>query len=403
MTDEYDRIKRALLKLTPTEQARMLSELTDVVRDTAPTAAVPSDALDKQRFKDGVFCPHCGSQKVVKNGRQPDGTQRYRCQACRKTFNAATRTVMKGHHVRNREKLRKYVHCMMLKLPLRKAADECEIDLKTSFLWRHMILDALALTLQNSVLNGIVEFDETFFRLSFKGHKRMDSVVENGIPLPAHKRGADFSRAGLGRNQVCVPVAVSQSGGFFGQVSNLGKPTSTDLQNVLTGHCQAGAVLCADSGRAIKRVAAKENLNLVQIPRGRHTKGVYGIQKVNSFHGSLKELVDHRFRGVATKYLNNYVVWNGFLTACKGNEDELEELLLDIAENGVCPSTRRSVQKRDSVPVLSDKQRDLMKILLVRLARAEYEDRKEALERYRTGKDHDGDVSYDGQDEDLPF
>jgi transposase-like protein len=31
-----------------------------------------------------VQCPHCGSDKLVRNGRAPNGKQRYLCRACQK-------------------------------------------------------------------------------------------------------------------------------------------------------------------------------------------------------------------------------------------------------------------------------------------------------------------------------
>jgi transposase-like protein len=31
-----------------------------------------------------VQCPHCGSEEVARNGRAPNGKQKYRCKACKK-------------------------------------------------------------------------------------------------------------------------------------------------------------------------------------------------------------------------------------------------------------------------------------------------------------------------------
>jgi transposase-like protein len=31
-----------------------------------------------------VHCPHCGSEEVVRNGRAPNGKQKYRCRACKR-------------------------------------------------------------------------------------------------------------------------------------------------------------------------------------------------------------------------------------------------------------------------------------------------------------------------------
>ena len=31
-----------------------------------------------------VYCPHCGSEEIVLNGKAPNGKQKYRCKTCKK-------------------------------------------------------------------------------------------------------------------------------------------------------------------------------------------------------------------------------------------------------------------------------------------------------------------------------
>ena len=52
------------------------------------------------RWPDGVKCPSCESQHVIKRGfddTEPD-RQRYECHACNKRFDDLTDTVFAGHH-----------------------------------------------------------------------------------------------------------------------------------------------------------------------------------------------------------------------------------------------------------------------------------------------------------------
>jgi hypothetical protein len=55
---------------------------------------------------------------------------------------------------------------------LRESAKECGINLKTSFRWRHRFL-RLPATLKASLLEGIVEADETLFARSEKGSRTL--------------------------------------------------------------------------------------------------------------------------------------------------------------------------------------------------------------------------------------
>ena len=52
------------------------------------------------RWTDGLLCPHCRSDRVVKRGfddTQPH-RQRYHCQGCERDFDDLTDTVFAGHH-----------------------------------------------------------------------------------------------------------------------------------------------------------------------------------------------------------------------------------------------------------------------------------------------------------------
>jgi transposase-like protein len=56
------------------------------------------DILRSIRWVDGVFCPHCGCESVVKNGKDPIDTdnQHYHCKGCSKYFDDLTDTLFSG-------------------------------------------------------------------------------------------------------------------------------------------------------------------------------------------------------------------------------------------------------------------------------------------------------------------
>jgi len=56
----------------------------------------------QRRWPEGVRCPGCGSDAVIRDGHddaQPD-RQRYRCKACAGRFDDLTGTVLAGRHQR---------------------------------------------------------------------------------------------------------------------------------------------------------------------------------------------------------------------------------------------------------------------------------------------------------------
>ena len=64
----------------------------------------------QRRWPEGVRCPGCGSDAVIRDGRddaQPD-RQRYRCKACAGRFDDLTGTALAGRH----QPLRVWVLCL---------------------------------------------------------------------------------------------------------------------------------------------------------------------------------------------------------------------------------------------------------------------------------------------------
>lgn len=120
------------------------------------------DFVAKERFANGRVCPLCGCIHVVRNGHRKDGTLRYVCKDCGKSFVIATNSIVSGTR-KDLSVWEKYIDCMMNGLSIRKTAIACGIHRNTAFLWRHKILDALPNIADDVTLDGIIEADETFF------------------------------------------------------------------------------------------------------------------------------------------------------------------------------------------------------------------------------------------------
>lgn len=70
-------------------------------------------------------------------------------------------------------------------------------------------------------------------------------------------------------------------------------------------------VLVTDAWRAYHTYAKEKGLEHYRIKSNddMHViKGLYHIQNVNSLHSRMKQRID-RFKGVATKYFDNYLAW----------------------------------------------------------------------------------------------
>src|SRR5664279_543843 len=169
-------------------------------RPSNPAGAISVAELGQFRV-DSVGCPHCGNRDVVRWG-EASALPRYRCKACRRTFNALTKTPLAN--LRMKDKWGSQTQAMIDGVSTAEAAARCGVHYTTAFRWRHRFLASLAGD-KPKTLTGIVEGDETFILESFKG-KRSD------MPRKSRKRGGKSAKRGLSAEQIPVIVARDRRG-----------------------------------------------------------------------------------------------------------------------------------------------------------------------------------------------
>ena len=238
MSSKLDNLLFHFNQLSEAEQAKFIAAV-----KTSGKAVTLEDLLKSKR-DDGIRCPYCGSTEAVRFG-QRNGIQRYRCRGkdCGKMFSDLTGSILSATR-KDFQVWKRYVKCMMDGLSVRKSAAICKINRNTAFVWRHKILDALALlATKQKRLGGIVEADETFFPLSYKG----------GYPAgrKSHKRGGATSKRGISREKVCVSCAIDRNNRAVSKVATLGKVTIKSLHAVLNRRISKRAILCTDKEFAI--------------------------------------------------------------------------------------------------------------------------------------------------------
>ncbi len=93
------------------------------------------------------------------------------------------------------------------------------------------------------------------------------------------------------------------------------------------------------------------NLSHIRIPRGKRAVGTFNIQTINSYYSRLKNMIVHRFKGVTTKYLNNYLVYHNFVNFAKDSLANKEAVLLDFIRKTICYVQSADVAKRPAISV----------------------------------------------------
>jgi transposase-like protein len=241
-------------------------------------------------------CPHCDGEFIVRNG-TANGLQRYKCRACGKTFNALTGTPLA--RLRHKGKWLDQTRALADGLTVRRASEHLSVAPSTAFRWRHRFL-AVPRSVKPVALAGVAEIDETYVLESFKGQK-----VVGRSP---RKRGGSAATRGLSREQIPILVARDRSGTTTDYV--LSDSRKGAVMAVLKPLLPADVVVCTDGGGSIGQAVNDLGLehHRVVTSKGVHAIGAWHIQNVNSYHGRFKGWM-HRFHGVATSYLENYLGW----------------------------------------------------------------------------------------------
>ena len=292
--------------------------------ETAVPVLPASAASAAQSRIEHTGCPHCACRDLQRWGRVSD-LPRYRCRACRRTFNGLTGTPMA--RLRKKDRWAAQAEALIAGDSVVKAAKRCGVAKTTAFRWRHRFLAASTLD-KPARLSGIVEADETFILESFKGRR-------SDLPRPARKRGGKAAKRGLSAEQIPVLVARDRQGSTTDAV--LPKLNRASVAAALGGVITSDNQLCCDGGKAIVGFARKGGIpcQILPSPGGPRPEAPnLHINNINGYHSRLKEWL-RPFHGVATKYLDTYLGWRRIAEARGGGVQPADWLRSAVGLDGI--------------------------------------------------------------------
>lgn len=269
------------------------------------------DALLRSlRFSENRVCPFCGGTHVVKNGKRNDGTQKYHCKECGRNPLATSNSILCGTH-KDLMTWLTFIECELNDEPLNQIAEKCKIHVNTALNWRHKLHEAVSNNQKDTQLNGIIEIDETYPVVSYKGNHSKNKNFT--MPRKPHKRGSQISKRGLSNELLCIPCAVDAAGNVIGRSVKCGAVSYAGLSALYgENNIAEKSVIVTDSCASYILLASDLRSELVQVPSGEHSNGEYNIQRVNSFHTSFMTLINRKHRGVSSKHVNGYLAWCAF-------------------------------------------------------------------------------------------
>lgn len=291
-----------------------------------------------KRFSESRECPHCSSHEVVRYGKY-SGKQRYKCKSCGITFSQFTNTPFSMTHYP--DKWEDFMECMLQGMSLRSTAYKIKISYVTLFYWRHKLLEVLKQIVPIE-MKGVIEADDIYVAYSRKGSKHIDEKTKR-----PHVKSV--SSLNINRENVCVLTASDHYKNVISLAVCRGYLRKENIEKAIGRFVNKKTILCSNNKSAYVSFS-----NRIKIKHYRITGIIckqekkYGIATVKKYiKGCMQWLA--RFKGVATKYLNNYLSWYRFLD--KIDFDSTMEGIKMMAES---ISTKRVCETYSSIRLAND-------------------------------------------------
>jgi transposase-like protein len=247
-------------------------------------------------------CPHDDCDGHAIRWGSFSGRQRYRCKTCRRTFSDLTCTAFA--YAKKLDKWPHYLVLMRQSRTLRQSAQLLDIHVSTAFRWRHALLSRM-LAADTTRLAGTVELKEILFAHSRKGSRLCHGPRARGARHDAW-RWYQVPRD-------CILLAYSRTGAAHASTVG-GDAVVTDAvrewaRSRLADRCFVLARMprAGPCGSAVR--ATGHDYHTVRIIADPNPLTKCHTRNVDAYARRLLDWI-HRFRGVASKYRDRYLLWH---------------------------------------------------------------------------------------------
>lgn len=273
---------------SPEEMESLREKLNSYISNHMYDTEVRSDL---HNASEGSLCPRCQSSHKIRYGKDAFHNQRYQCKDCGKYFSDITGTLL-SYSKKEASQWHLYIESLLRGDTLVQSADIVGICEQTSLVWRHKILSICADITDTSLsLHDTVYLDE-----------KLVPVNHPGIPCKEPKE----KKRGISDQKRNIACAIDEHNRKIIQVSERGRIHSGTLLDIFEEYIPSSCTVVSDSLRSYHKFMKELEVTWIKIPSGKTEKDGYTLNKVNLLHSAI-ELFLHKYRGIADKYLRNYI------------------------------------------------------------------------------------------------
>ena len=242
-------------------------------------------------------CPHCKSNVYIKYGKF-NGIQRFKCKECNKTFSLSTNFVWSYSKKKASDWFR-FCELILEKKVLRECAEILDMSITTAFIWRHKILERLKKIQSEFILKGNVHMVKTTTKENFKGNREIETDVREKVIVVSANGDMD--------TMLSIPLC-KRVWSFKA------------FEEKVLPRISEGSKIIPYTDRYIYLAAKKYGGDLdKEVPEDNET-----MKNFNAIYKSWFK----KFRGVATKYLSNYLSW--LVIFCREKEFNEVDFLYEL-------------------------------------------------------------------------